>query len=282
VRPGMRPLPSEQELARAEARIDRAVWIGRAFAVALTAAVVAFFLLTAAEQSWQYLAYPLLAGVPLVFGIVSAHYFRSAHVELLRRYQAQLVIRTSELQEMASRDELTGLYNRRHFYEVILTHLGKARASREPLALVLLDVDGLKGINDEYGHQVGDVIIANFARVIAKHTRNTDVPARLGGDEFGIIMPDTDKRGAFALAQRLWAELEEEPMYERDGKVVMVNVSIGVSGFPWGGEDVDEMIHWADADMYANKISRRLPPQPVPADGPGDFDSLPDDYTSAV
>ncbi|HEU4759661.1 MAG TPA: diguanylate cyclase, partial [Dehalococcoidia bacterium] len=101
-------------------------------------------------------------------------------------------------------------------------------------------------------------------------------------DEFGVIMPDTDKRGAFSLAQRLWAELEERPMYEGDGKLVMVNVSIGVSGFPWGGEDVDEMLHWADADMYANKISRRLPPQPVSAEGPGDLNSLPDDYLSGV
>ncbi len=278
-RPGIRAR-AEQDLAHTEAKMNRIVWTGRLVGAVLAGALLVFLLLTAAEQPWQYLAYPLAIGLLLGYAIGIARYIRVMHVEVLRRYQAQLVIRSAELQEMASRDELTGLYNRRHFYEAIQTEVERARASREPLALLLLDVDGLKGINDEYGHQVGDVIIANFARVIAKYTRNGDVPARLGGDEFGVIMPDTDKRGAFALAQRLWADLEEKPMYERDGKIVMVNVSIGVSGFPWGGEDVDEMMHWADADMYANKISRRLPPQPVSAEGPGDLNSLPDDYTS--
>ncbi|HEU4758886.1 MAG TPA: GGDEF domain-containing protein, partial [Dehalococcoidia bacterium] len=181
----MRGLTSEEDLANAEARMNRTVWAGRAIGVVLTGAVLLFLLLTAAERPWQYLVYPLLVGLLLGYAIVVARYIRVMHVEVLRRYQAQLVLRTAELQEMASRDELTGLYNRRHFYEAIQTELERARTSREPLALVVLDVDGLKGINDEYGHQVGDVIIANFARVIAKHTRNRDVPARLGGDEFG-------------------------------------------------------------------------------------------------
>jgi diguanylate cyclase (GGDEF)-like protein len=125
-------------------------------------------------------------------------------------------------------------------------------------------------------------MIANLAKVIDKHIRGSDVPARLGGDEFAILMPDTDKRGAFALAQRLWEELEQVPMYEHEGLRVMLNISIGVSGFPWGGEDVDEMMHWADADMYANKVSRRLPQVAASASeqalqddaGPGDFDRI--------
>jgi diguanylate cyclase (GGDEF)-like protein len=125
-------------------------------------------------------------------------------------------------------------------------------------------------------------MIASLAKVIEKHIRTADVPARLGGDEFAILMPDTDKRGAFGLAQRLWAELEETPMYEHDGMRLLMNVSIGVSGYPWGGEDVDEMMHWADSDMYANKVSRRLPQtatspaQETLTDEPGlgDFDRV--------
>ena len=124
--------------------------------------------------------------------------------------------------------------------------------------------------------------LLNLAKVIDKHIRTNDVPTRLGGDEFAILMPDTDKRGAFALAQRLWEELEQVPMYEHEGLRVMLNISIGVSGFPWGGEDADEMMHWADADMYANKVSRRLPrmtatksQQALPDDaGLGDFDRI--------
>jgi diguanylate cyclase (GGDEF)-like protein len=270
-----------ESLARDEETINRAVWISRFIALALTAGVVAFFVITQADASWQYVAYPLLAGLPLAYGIVSARYIRLMHVGLLRRYQAHLMLRAIELEKMASHDGLTELYNRRYFYERFQEGLARARASKQTLALIVLDIDGLKKINDEYGHAVGDVMIASLAKVIEKHIRTSDVPARLGGDEFAILMPDTDKRGAFALAQRLWQELEEQPMYEHDGMRLMLNVSIGVSGFPWGGEDVDEMMHWADSDMYANKVSRRLPqaathaPQrPLDDSGLDDFDRI--------
>jgi len=272
---------SGESLARDEETINRAVWISRFLALALTAGVVGFFVITQADASWQYVAYPLLAGLPLAYGIVSARYIRLMHVDLLRRYQAHLMLRAIELEKMASHDGLTELYNRRYFYERFQEGLARARASKQTLALIVLDIDGLKKINDEYGHAVGDVMIASLAKVIEKHIRTSDVPARLGGDEFAILMPDTDKRGAFALAQRLWQELEEQPMYEHDGMRLMLNVSIGVSGFPWGGEDVDEMMHWADSDMYANKVSRRLPqaathaPQrPLDDSGLDDFDRI--------
>jgi diguanylate cyclase (GGDEF)-like protein len=273
---------SEDSIARDEARINRAVWASRFIVSGLTAGVVAFFVLTQADQPWQYVGYPLLAVLPLLYGIVSARYIRLMQVDQLRRYQAQLMLRTIELEKMAAHDELTQLYNRRYFYERFQEMLARTRTSKQSLALVLLDIDGLKKINDEYGHAVGDIMIANLSKVIDKHIRTSDVPARLGGDEFAILMPDTDKRGAFALAQRLWEELEQIPMYEHEGLQVMLNISIGVSGFPWGGEDVDEMMHWADADMYANKVSGHLPrraasrsEQGLPDDaGPGDFDRI--------
>jgi diguanylate cyclase (GGDEF)-like protein len=273
---------AEDSVAQDEARINRAVWASRVIASMLTAGVVAFIVLTKADQPWHYVGYPLLAALPLLFGIVSARYVRLAHVDRLRRYQAQLMLRSMELEKMAAHDELTQLYNRRHFYDRFQEMLTRSRISKQSLALVVLDIDGLKKINDEYGHAVGDIMIANLAKVIDKVTRASDVPARLGGDEFAILMPDTDKRGAFALAERVWEELEQAPMYEHEGLQVMLNISIGVSGFPWGGEDVDEMMHWADADMYANKVSRRLPQvaaaaskQGLPEDADlGDFDRV--------
>jgi diguanylate cyclase (GGDEF)-like protein len=273
---------SEDGIARDEVRINRVVWASRVIASVLTAGVVAFIVLTQADQPWQYVGYPLLAALPLLYGIVSARYVRLAHVDLLRRYQAQLMLRTIELEKMAAHDELTQLYNRRYFYERFQEMLAQTRISKQSVALLLMDIDDLKKINDEYGHAVGDIMIANLAKVIDKHIRTNDVPTRLGGDEFAVLMPDTDKRGAFALAQRLWEELEQVPMYEHEGLRVMLNISIGVSGFPWGGEDVDEMMHWADADMYANKVSRRLPrvtasgSEPALRDdaGLGDFDRI--------
>jgi len=264
---------SEDSMARDEARINRAVWASRFMVSGLAAGVVAFFVLTQADQPWQYVGYPLLAALLLLCGIVSARYIRLMQVNQLRRYQAQLMLRTIELEKMAAHDELSQLYNRRYFYERFQEMLARIRTSKQSLALVLLDIDGLKKINDEYGHAVGDIMIANLAKVIDKHVRTSDVPARLGGDEFAILMPDTGKRGAFALAQRLWEELEQVPMYEHEGLQVMLNISIGVSGFPWGGEDVDEMMHWADADMYANKVSQHLPRTAVSRSEQG----LPDD-----
>ncbi len=250
---------SEEPLARGEQRIGRIAWVSIFITLALAGWAATFFMLTEAVQLWQYIIYPILVSLPILFGIAAARYIHITHVDLLRAYQGRLILRSIELEKMASHDELTELYNRRYFYERFQEGLARARTSNQTLALVALDIDGLKKINDEYGHAVGDVVIANLAKVINKHIRNNDVPARLGGDEFAVLMPDTDKRGAYSLAQRLWEELEETPMYEHEGLRVLINVSIGVSGYPWGGEDVDEMMHWADADMYANKVGRRLP-----------------------
>ena len=270
------PAPADG-FEREEASISRLTWLVRSITGGLALLAVLFFLAAEDRSSWKFIVYPVLAGIPLLYGVASERWLRLMQVALLRRHQAQLVLRSAELEEMASRDDLTGLYNRRYFYESVQTELAKARKTREPLALMLVDMDSFKRVNDEYGHNVGDVILVSLARVITKHTRNSDVPARLGGDEFGVVMPNTDKRGAFALARRLWAELEETPMYEEGGTRVMVNISIGVSGFPWGGEDIDEMMHWADADMYANKVSRHLPPQPE-AETAQQIDSVTDNY----
>lgn len=269
------------DLEREERQIDRVAFAAGAAVSIVTVAVMVLLVVTA-EHTWQYLAYLSLGGVPLAFGLFSNFVTRGMQVTVLRRYQTQLMDRLTELEEIASRDELTGLFNRRHFYSTLRVELEKARVSREPLAILLIDIDGLKQINDEYGHSVGDVIIANVASAIAGHTRGTDVAARLGGDEFGVVMAETDKRGAFSLAKRLWDELEQTPMYQSGLTEVMVGVSIGVSGYPWGGEDVGEMVQWADTDMYANKISGKLGQQTISEERQSDIESLPDDYVVGI
>lgn len=272
---------TEEDLNKHERGINMVAWAGGLAVTVFTVAMVAA-LLSRAESTWEYPAIVGLGAVPLAYAIFSNVIVRQTQVAMFQRYKGQLVVKLSELEEMASRDELTGLHNRRHFYQAVQNELGKALASKEPLSLMLMDLDGLKLVNDEYGHGVGDVVLANLGKVIVKHTRGSDVAARVGGDEFGVVMPATDKRGAFALARRLWEELEQVPMYEQDGHRVMVTVSIGVSGYPWGGEDLDELLQWADADMYANKVSRRLPKEPVAADAKVDMDHLPEEYTTGI
>lgn len=276
--PHYKPVATEEGLSREETMIRGIAWAG-GIAITIVTLAILVPLLMSAEHGWQYPLYSALGGLPLAYGLFSSLVLFRIQLVLMRQHQAHLMMRVSELKEMASRDEMTGLHNRRHFYEVADEELARAQQRRDTLAILLMDLDGLKGINDEYGHGVGDVIITNLASVIQKHIRTTDVAARLGGDEYGVVMPGTDKRGAFALARRLWEEMERNPMYDDGATQLMVTVSIGVAGYPWGGDSLEEMLHWADADMYANKVSRRLPEQPdLPPQEVEDRGALIDDY----
>ena len=190
---------------------------------------------------------------------------RRAHVDLERRYRARLFIRNLELQDMAMRDDLTQLFNRRYFFERLRREVDRARSLQSPLSLLILDVDKLKSVNDSYGHQAGDAALANLAKLVIKCLRTTDIPARLGGDEFGVIMPETDKDGAFSVANRLQRALEVTPMYEENGASLRLNISLGVSGFPWGGDNMDEVVQWADTHMYAAKTTKRKDANHVPS-----------------
>ncbi len=272
---------TEEEMNRHERGINMVAWAG-GIAVAVFTVAMAIALISRATDAWEYPAIVALGAVPLAYAVFSNVIVRQAQIAMFQRYQGQLVMKVNQLEEAASRDELTGLNNRRYFYQAIPNELGKALAASEPLAIMLLDLDGLKAVNDQFGHAVGDAVLTNLAKVIVKHIRGSDIAARLGGDEFGVVMPATDKRGAFSLAHRLWEELEQHPLYDEGDRRVKITVSIGVSGYPWGGEDLEELIQWADADMYANKVSRRMPKETVAAEVKAHIDRLPDDFTSGI
>jgi diguanylate cyclase (GGDEF)-like protein len=161
------------------------------------------------------------------------------------------------------RDDLTQLFNRRYFFERLERELERARSLQCPLTVLVLDVDRLEGINEAYGRQTGDAALAKLAKVILKCTRANDIPARLGDDEFGVIMPETDRRGAFVVATRIRRTLEVTSICERDGHSLKLSVSLGVSGFPWDGQNGDELVQKADGAMYVVKA-----PRPGTADAP--------------
>ena len=122
----------------------------------------------------------------------------------------------------------------------------------------MLDVDDLKLINDEFGHQVGDVVLRNFGRVLnSQATQSWNVTARIGGDEFAVIMPNADRKEADKLAWKLWDALSKEPICETEHASIYLGVSIGTGGYPWGGNNLEEIIHWADTKLYANKLERK-------------------------
>jgi diguanylate cyclase (GGDEF)-like protein len=242
-------------------------WLMRglgALIVSLSAAVVSVAHLAVSDAEF-YLITSIVFLYCLLCSFALVAHSRKTHVELERRYRARLFIRNLELQDMAMRDDLTQLFNRRYFFERLRRELDRARSLQSPLAILVLDVDHLKGVNDSYGHKAGDMVLANLAKLLVKCTRTSDIPARLGGDEFGVIMPETDKDGAFAVAKRLQRALEITPVYEQDGDSLKMNVSLGVSGFPWGGDSVDEVVQWADTHMYAAKTTHKNNPDPLPS-----------------
>jgi diguanylate cyclase (GGDEF)-like protein len=227
---------------------------GTIFAIISAALLSAAY---AADVGWKFhVMNGLIFVAVLLMAYALAAISRRTHLEQEQRYPAQPVIDSLELQDTAMRDYLTQLFNRRYFFQRLGREMDRARRLQSPLAILVLDVNHLDAINDAYGHKVGDVALAKLSRLILKCTRTSDIPARLGGDEFGVIMPETDRRGAFVVATRIRRTLEVTPVYEHGGHSLKLTVSLGVSGFPWDGESGDELVRKADACMYVVKAAR--------------------------
>lgn len=173
------------------------------------------------------------------------------------RMQNIWMSRRAELQELAGRDELTQLQNRRFFYEEMNRELEVANRFKRPLSLLMMDVDDLKLINDEFGHQIGDVCLRAFGRVMNQQAGDQNITARIGGDEFAVIMPGADRKDADKLAWQIWEALAKDSICETETASIFLGVSIGTGGYPWGGNTLDEIVHWADTKLYANKLERK-------------------------
>ncbi|PNH81457.1 sensor domain-containing diguanylate cyclase [Vibrio diazotrophicus] len=151
----------------------------------------------------------------------------------------------------ATRDSLTGLANKAFFMDRVRTTLLTRKKSSNPSAIVICDLDGLKLINDNYGHRVGDVAIKEFANCIRRVTRELDTVARIGGDEFGIISPLKSNTEVEDLVRRLESEVTKQLLYEN--KVIALKASIGYALAPQDGTEIEELIDLADQRMYSVK-----------------------------
>ncbi len=200
------------------------------------------------------------AGAVLAFGVISYILLWIAERRMRReqkRMQHLWMARRAEIQELTGRDELTQLQNRRFFYEQMEMEMELTDRYKRELSILMLDVDDLKLINDEFGHQVGDVVLRNFGRVLNLAAGERNVTARIGGDEFAVIMPNADRKDADKLAWKIWEALSKDPICETDHASIFLGVSIGTGGYPWGGSNLEEIIHWADTKLYANKLERK-------------------------
>jgi two-component system cell cycle response regulator len=165
---------------------------------------------------------------------------------------AELAARVRELDSLATMDDLTGIANRRTFQARLEAEIARTNRYHTPLALLMLDVDHFKSLNDAHGHQAGDEVLQRMGRLLASATRNTDFVARYGGEEFAVILVNTGKSAAEETAERLRARIEAEPWPYRD-----VTASIGIAS--WRPEDgnASEMIRQADQALYFSKKQGR-------------------------
>jgi diguanylate cyclase (GGDEF)-like protein len=159
------------------------------------------------------------------------------------------------LAELSETDALTGLSNARGLFDRLDAELARSRRYREPIALLFVDLDGLKSINDRYGHRAGDEAIRNLADVIRSQLRESDVGARWGGDEFAVLAPNTSRAAALALAERIRALIPRQSVeWPLSGSVGVAAIEPRTDGEVW---DASTLMRAADAAMYDAKRGGR-------------------------
>jgi len=158
-------------------------------------------------------------------------------------------------ERLAATDPLTGISNRRHFFQSAQRAIAHALRHERPCTLLMVDVDGFKEINDRHGHAVGDEVLRRLVKAFERTVRQSDHVARLGGDEFAILLLETDRDTAFATAERLRVAARE-PLETRAGPV-SVGVSIGMSSVSADAADIDGLLRRADEALYEAKRSGR-------------------------
>jgi diguanylate cyclase (GGDEF)-like protein len=163
-----------------------------------------------------------------------------------------LARRFAELSDRAARDSLTGLANRRTLDERLEEELDRARSNSTHLALVMVDIDDFKQMNDRYGHQFGDDLLRSFAAVLSGSLRELDLVARFGGEEFALVLPGAPVEGACRVAEQIRRAISELDPAGPDGQPVRVTASFGTASFP-SCATRDELIACADDRLYEAK-----------------------------
>jgi diguanylate cyclase (GGDEF)-like protein len=157
------------------------------------------------------------------------------------------------LERLSVTDGLTGLFNHRHFWNLLNTELTRVNLNRGHLALVLMDLDDFKRVNDKFGHAVGDMLLQAVANVLSDTVRDTDIVARYGGEEFAVLLPDTDESGVQHVAEKLRVAVEATRFNVPDTDITLkVTVSLGVAVFRGNRR---EFFNAADRALYKSKAA---------------------------
>ena len=174
-----------------------------------------------------------------------------------KRYSDFLRNRLQESVEFSLTDPLTGLHNRRFMQSQLQGLVAEAIRSDKPLAFLVADIDHFKRVNDTYGHDIGDLVLREFAERFRHNTRAVDLVCRLGGEEFVLVMPDVDPESAQFIAERLRQRIAEEPFAVAPGLSVSITASVGLSTVVTGEDTPDRIFKRADRALYAAKRDGR-------------------------
>jgi diguanylate cyclase (GGDEF)-like protein len=174
----------------------------------------------------------------------------------VKKLQDELVLKNESLSRLSTVDAVTGLRTRRFADEVLHVEFLRARRYRNPLSVVMADLDHFKQVNDKYGHLAGDAVLLGVSEVVGGLVRATDVAARFGGEELIMIQPQNDAGGASVMAERVRAEVERAT-FDVAGESIQVTVSLGVAQFHPDMASPLDLVALADRAMYRAKEAGR-------------------------
>jgi two-component system cell cycle response regulator len=175
-----------------------------------------------------------------------------------RRYGVRLRDNVQLSMELAVTDALTGLHNRRYMESHLTSLVEQALARGKPLALLVVDIDYFKAVNDVHGHDAGDDVLREFATRVKKSIRGIDLACRYGGEEFVIVMPETDMAVAAIVAERIRRRIAGEPFVIRDGSTALdVTISIGIAALAGVEDSAAHILKRADQALYRAKRDGR-------------------------
>jgi len=196
------------------------------------------------------------SGVLLVY---RAEPFDEQEQQIVEIFAAQVSLLIGQLnareqiQGLADTDDLTGIANKRYFRRQLPMEMERARVYSLPLALLMFDIDNFKGINDNFGHTIGDVVLSELCGAVRETLRPPDLFARFGGDEFAIILPHTDLGGACAVADRILQRVQLLAIPADDEGTICCSISLGIAEFRSADTTSADVIRRADEQLYEAK-----------------------------
>jgi diguanylate cyclase (GGDEF)-like protein len=223
------------------------------------------------EQSPKYEGLPIYAALAMplmiggrMLGVIGVFHsdqfysFNNSELNLLTLFGQQAAIAVenarlfSETRRLAQVDSLTGLFNRRHFYELARREFERARRYQLPLTAIMVDVDNFKLVNDRYGHSVGDMVLHSVAQSCLTYLRSADLVARYGGEEFVVLVPNTDLDGCRTTAERMRACVANRPHSVGEDHL-SITISLGIAEMDPGCLSIDTLLDQADKALYLAK-----------------------------